>query len=49
MMPTDCYVLRTLAILPVIRISRDIHPAFMLMSGAGPKPCRPYMSKLIWA
>ena len=32
-MPADCSVLRTLAILPDIRISWDIHPTFMLISG----------------
>ena len=31
-MPTDCFVLRTPTILPAIRISRDYHPAFKLMS-----------------
>ena len=37
MMPTDCSVLRTLTILPNIRISRDIHPTFMLISGRVPR------------
>ena len=37
MIPTDRYVLRTLAILPNIRISWDIHPTFMLIC-----VCRPW-------
>ncbi|EET61567.1 hypothetical protein BRYFOR_06250 [Marvinbryantia formatexigens DSM 14469] len=37
MMPTDCYVLRTSTILPAIRISWDIHPTFMLISGRVPR------------
>ncbi len=36
-MPVDCSVLRTFTILPNIRISRDIHPTFMLISGRGPR------------
>ena len=48
-MPTDCFVLRTLTILPTIRISQDYHPAFMLMLGAGPKVIRSLTSKLVWA
>ena len=31
-MPTDCSVLRTLTILPSIRISWDYHPTFMPVS-----------------
>ena len=33
MIPADCSVLRTLTIRPNIRISWDIHPTFMLISG----------------
>lgn len=45
-MPTDRYVLRTLAIRSAIRISRDKHPAFMLMPGAGHKVFHLLVSKL---
>ena len=31
MMPTDCSVLRTITILPNIRISWNYHPTFMLL------------------
>ena len=48
-MPADCSVLRTSTIRPNIRISWDIHPTFMLISGAGPKTFHPLMSKLMWA
>ena len=37
MIPTDRYVLRTLTILPNIRISWEIHPTFMLIC-----VCRPW-------
>ena len=37
MMPTDCSVLRTPTILPNIRISWDIYPTFMLISGRVPR------------
>ena len=33
----DCSVLRTLTILPGIRISRSVHPAFMLIPGRVPR------------
>ena len=39
MMPTNCFVLRTFTILPVIRISWDFHPTFMLMSGRISRSC----------
>ena len=39
-MPADCSVLRTPTILSNIRISWDIHPTFMLISG-GPQGLSP--------
>ena len=47
-MPADCFVLRTLTILPNIRISRE-SSRFYAHIGAGPKVFRPLMSKLMWA
>ena len=35
--PVDCSMLRTLTILPGIRISRSVHPAFMLIPGRVPR------------
>ena len=48
MMPTDCSVLRTITILPNIRISRE-SSRFYAHIGAGHKVFRPLMSKLMWA
>ena len=35
MMPVDCFVLCTPTILPIIRISWDYHPTFMLGGAQG--------------
>ena len=49
-MPTDCSVLRTLTILPNIRISIVGYTShFYAHIGAGPKVFHPLMSKLMWA
>ena len=46
MMPTDCSVLRTITILPNIRISRELS-RFYAHIEAGPKVFHPLMSKLM--
>ena len=48
MMPADCFVLRTLTILPNIRISRE-SSRFYAHIGAGHKVFRPLMSELKWS